>query len=310
MFRDPLRRDPLVVGWAVVMVVAVGVALSSNTEWSGDLEADRVVGFLKDLAEAFLWSFFVLLLLAWLRARGWRTAGPARRTGSMRKGSPEKVSDDSPDLPWTDRWLRDWREEDAQRHNTEAQPERSDEPMAVTCRHGVAMDADPSAIQAPVLRALSTSHTLVRPGSNVSVTWCFEDARQVEVDGRGDYPSCGEALVEVDRTRRIGVVGINRHGKTPVATASVVAMSVPQLDLPGVDSPPIVSLRADVAASVNTTGSVTHRLDDFWATQDSLRQELSAPTGLLGTAPRMAAVPTSLIEDIRRARPATGGTTP
>ncbi len=44
MFREPLRRDPLVVGWALVMLLAGFVALSNNTEWSGSLEADRVAG--------------------------------------------------------------------------------------------------------------------------------------------------------------------------------------------------------------------------------------------------------------------------
>src|SRR3954453_8466388 len=72
VFREPLRRDPLVVCWVLVMLVAAFVALSNNTTWTGHLEADRVAGFLKDLAEAFLWSFLLLLLLAWLRARGWR----------------------------------------------------------------------------------------------------------------------------------------------------------------------------------------------------------------------------------------------
>src|SRR3954447_22832809 len=102
MFREPLRRDPLVVGWALVMLLAGFVALSNNTEWSGHLEANRVAGFLKDLAEAFLWSFFLLLLLAWLRARGWRwldgDARPARGRPAHSAAPPE-----SP-LPWTDRW--------------------------------------------------------------------------------------------------------------------------------------------------------------------------------------------------------------
>src|SRR4051794_24152801 len=66
VFREPLRRDPLVVGWGVVMLVAAFVALSNNTTWSGHFEADRVAGFLKETAEAFLWSFLLLLLLAWL----------------------------------------------------------------------------------------------------------------------------------------------------------------------------------------------------------------------------------------------------
>src|SRR3712207_6293975 len=138
MFRHPLRRDPLVIGWAFVMLFAGTVALSNNTEWSGDLEADRVAGFIKDFAEAFLWSFLVLLLLAWLRDRGWRTS---RRSAMAPQSS--KPADTSPDLPWTDRWLRDWREEDARQRNQQQPPERPDQPLTVTCRHGVLIDVDP-----------------------------------------------------------------------------------------------------------------------------------------------------------------------
>ena len=108
VFREPLRRDPLVVGWALVMLVGAFVALSDNTTWSGHLEADRVAGFLKDLAEVFLWSFFVLLLLAWIRAKGWGGPAPAARRPKTPQREPFEP------YPWTDRWLRDSREAEAQ----------------------------------------------------------------------------------------------------------------------------------------------------------------------------------------------------
>ena len=308
MFRDPLRRDPLVQAWALVMLVAGFVALSNNTKWSGSLEADRVAGFLTDLADAFLWSFFLLLLLAWLRAKKWpRNGAPRRRTVQaprFRPGSGATVT--SPTLPWTDRWLRDWREEDAQRPSSERSPKPSDDPMSIRCRHGATLDAHQSAERAPILRALATSHTLVRPGSDVSVTWCFEDARDVEIDGRRGHPACGEALVRVEQTRRVPVTGINRHGTTPVATPSIVAMAIPQLDLPTVDSPPIVSLRADVTAALGATTSATRCLDDFWQTHDSLRAQLHAQPRFIGAPPRIAAMPASVIDGIRRARPTAG----
>lgn len=292
MFRDPLRRDPLVVGWALVMLVAAFVALSNNTTWEGDLEADRVAGFLKDLAEAFLWSFFVLLVLAWLRARGWRSNGavPGRRRVAAPSSAPFEP------YPWTDRWLRDWREDDAQRREGQPVSEPTDQTLPMTCRHGAPLDTPVSREQAPVLRALSVSHSIVRPGSSVSVTWCFESCDGVVVDGRSGYPSCGEALVQVDRTRRIAVVGRNRYGSTPVATASVVAMTVPQLHLPTVESPPPVSLQTNVAAAVGGATPITQRLDDFWATQESLRPRLDSSTR------RLVGVPTSVIDGLRRAR--------
>src|SRR4051794_26999549 len=138
MFREPLRRDPLVVAWALVMVIAAFVALSNNTTWTGHLEADRVAGFLKDLAEAFLWSFFVLLLLAWLRARAWRDFGDvrSRRPRGARRSSARPTDPFAP-FPWTDRWLRDWREADAQRRHGQAPVQSVESRPPLMCRHGV-----------------------------------------------------------------------------------------------------------------------------------------------------------------------------
>ena len=225
MFREPLRRDPLVVGWVIVMLIAGFVALSNNTTWTGHLEADRVAGFL-DLAEAFLWSFLLLLLLAWLRAGGWR--GGPHRPGPPHRANAEHLAP----YPWTDRWLRDWREADAQQRESQRQSPSPIEALPVSCRHGVPVDAPMRVEQAPVLRALSVSHSIVRPGSSVSVTWCFEDCYDVVVDGRPGYPACGEALVRVDqhppdRDRRAEPVRLDagrdgigrRHDRAPTGPA-------------------------------------------------------------------------------------------
>ncbi|MGY1771972.1 hypothetical protein [Blastococcus sp. SYSU D00813] len=272
MFREPLRRDPLVVGWALFMLTGAIAALAANTEWSGDLEGDRVVGFLKDVTEVFLWSFFVLLFLAWLRAKGWRDRGPryAKRTDD---GGREST------LPWTDRWISDTRQADAERRENVTEPA---EPPVVTCRHGVRAGEQPPVEQAPVLRALSVSHNIVRPGSSISVTWCFEHAADVVVDGRRGYPACGEALVRIDRSRAVEVIGRNRHVSTPVATSTVVATAVPQLDLPTVSAPPPVALHMDVAATVGAGAPIAARLDALWAAQDRLRPRTPAPAGLVG----------------------------
>jgi hypothetical protein len=281
-----------VVGWAIVMLLAGFVALSNNTTWSGNLEADRVAGFLADVAEAFLWSFFVLLLLAWIRARGWRERRPGSRANAPAGGAAREPFEP---FPWTDRWLRDWREDDAQRRTNQAAPAPTEDGVQLTCRHGAPLDAPASAEQAPMLRSLSVSHHIVRPGASVSVTWCFESGDSVVVDGQGGYPSCGEALVRIDRTRRIGVVGRNRHGSTAVSTAAVVAMTVPQLHLPTVESPPPVSLRTDVAATVGASTPITQRLDEFWATQEQLRPRIDSSKRLVG-------VPPAVIDGLRRPR--------
>ncbi|WP_138732015.1 hypothetical protein [Modestobacter excelsi] len=290
MFRHPLHRDPLVVIWALLMAVISFIALNDNTTWSGHLEADRVAGFLRDVSAALLWSFLMLLLAAWLRSR----AGLPMARRPRRSSSPLP-----PALPWTDRWIRDWREEDAQRQAGKPAEDGPASPTSATCRHGVTLDAEVPAEQTPVLRALSVSHTIVRPGSSVSVTWCFENALDVVVDGRAGQPPCGEALVTIDHSRRVEVVGRNRRATTPVATATVVAMAVPQVDLPTVSAPPPVSLRSDVAATVGTATPITQRLDDFWATQEGLRPQLHAPARLVG-------VPEPVITRLRRAHRTTG----
>jgi hypothetical protein len=283
LFRTPLRRDPLVVGWALVMLVAALVALNSNTTWSGHLEADRVGGFLKDLAEAFLWSFFVLLFLAWIRAKGWGDTNSA-----VRGPKPARRETFEP-YPWTDRWLRDSREAEAQgRASGTAEPST----LPVVCRHGVPVDTAPPG-QPPVLRALAAASPIVPPGAEVSVTWCFEHAHDVVVDGWPGYPSCGEARVRIDATRRIEVVGRNRYGVTPAATPAVVAMTMPKVSLPSVQPPPPVTLQVDVAAAVAAPSAITQQLDGFWATQDALRPRPAAPAGLVG-------VPSSLVDRLRR----------
>src|SRR4051794_4123082 len=198
MFRHPLRRDPLVVGWAIGLLILGLFALNSNTTWSGHLEADRVAGFLRDLATMTFLSLLVLWFLAWLRsllsddryaARSRPRRGPARETFSP--------------FPWTDRWLRDWRENAARQGPAPAQPEA---PRPVTCRHGRPVDVPIPAGQAPVPGARAVTPPVVRPGSSVSVTWCFEHATDVDVDGRPGYPACGEAFVRIDTSRRIEVI--------------------------------------------------------------------------------------------------------
>src|SRR4051794_10535339 len=110
------------------MLVAAFVALSNNTTWSGHFQAERVAGFLHDVVEAFLWSFLLLLFAASLRSRtrSW-TAGQGGRT------APSQPS--FAPLPWTDRWIRDWRHAESQLIGGAVEaPENG---LPVRCRHGV-----------------------------------------------------------------------------------------------------------------------------------------------------------------------------
>lgn len=290
MFRQPLYRDALVVGWVVVMLAAGFVALDNNTTWSGHLEADRVAGFLKDLAEAFLWSFLVLLLLAWLRSKRWQRRGfPVARGPKAGQSEPPFTA-----LPWTDRWIRDWRESGVR--SGELPQNGALGHLPSVCRHGAPVDGDIPPGQPPVLRALGVSHFVVAPGADVSVTWCFDGAREVVVDGQLGHPACGEARVRIDRTRRVDIVGSNQFGTSPAATASIVAVAPHEAVLPAVAAPPAISLRTDVATSVAGGPSATQLLDRFWANRDD------AHAGIPAT-PRLVGVPESVVHRLRRIRP-------
>ncbi len=272
------------------MVVAAFAAVNGNTTWSGHVEAYRVQAILSQVLQAFLWSYLLLLLAAWLRARfRWDDDRPvshtARRVRSRRAG-PAVDPHPFGALPWTDRWLRDWRETDA-RTPREATADQA------RCRHGAPLGEAEAHDQPPVLRALGVSHLIVAPGAEVAVTWCFQGGRQVLVDGSDGHPACGEALVRIDRSRRIELVASNPRGRLPVATARVVAMRAPQLDHPGATAPPPVALRTDISATMSTAPAVSSRLDDFWNTRDAGRPTTTAPRPVIG-------VPTSFARVFRR----------
>jgi hypothetical protein len=146
----------------------------------------------------------------------------------------------------------------------------------------VRQDVDLPVDQPPVLRALSVSHHIVRPGSPVSVTWCFEHAEDVVVDGERGYPACGEAQVRISGTRSVEVIGRNRYTETPAATPTVVATSASPLQPPAGTPAPSVALRIDVAATVGTGAPVTARLDALYAAAERRRSRAALlPDGLV-----------------------------
>jgi hypothetical protein len=277
MFKEPLRRDPLVVGWALCLLLGGTIALSSNTEWSGGLETDRVQAFLGETFLVLVWSVCVLFFLAWLRAH-WRELLPRR---------PKRKDDGRESgLPWTDHWISDVRRAEAERR--EFAPAETAEPPVVACRHGVRAGAATPVGQPPVLRALSVSHHIVQPGSPVSVTWCFEHADDVVVDGLRGYPACGEAPVRIRSSRAVEVIGRNRTVETPAATSTVVATGVPPLRPPAGSPAPSVALRIDVAATVGSGAPVAARLDAIYRAADRRRRTAAVlPGGLAGLPPTL-----------------------
>ena len=79
VFDRPLRRDPILIVWAVIVLVIGWVALSSHTTWSGSLQGYRVLGFLNDFCSGVMTSFLLLALLPALLRWVWRHGWPRRR---------------------------------------------------------------------------------------------------------------------------------------------------------------------------------------------------------------------------------------
>lgn len=70
VFDRPLRRDPILVVWALLNAVLGAFSLNSHTTWSGSLEWDRVVALLRDVTAVGTVSYLLLALLpAVLRRR-------------------------------------------------------------------------------------------------------------------------------------------------------------------------------------------------------------------------------------------------
>lgn len=251
-------------GWGFLVAVGAVLALDSNTTWSGHVEAERVGGFLVDVLLSVLVSGMVLWLLAWLRL--WlqhRVPGGKPRPRAAFTA-----------VPWTATWLGDRPRSSPAEHA----PSR----LALgRCRHGDDLD-EGSDQRPPVVRALSVSHTIVRPGSRVSVTWCFVGAGDVVVDGVPGHPACGETTVPIEATRRVDLIAFGRRGRTDVSTPAVVAVQVPELDLGSSAAPPPVALRADVGVSVGSARPITALLDEFWGAQHSIRGSSGRPAAVVG----------------------------
>ena len=162
MFYTPLRRDPLIIGWVVVMLIAACVALDTNTTWSGHLESRRVALFLADTLVAFLCSLAVVLFLAWLRSLGWDVpvTGLPRRVGA-RRATPARPGPSRPCRGPTGGCGTGVRPT----HDPRPAPRAAAAPAPpITCRHGAPLDEAGPAGFPPVLRSLAVSHAIVRPG--------------------------------------------------------------------------------------------------------------------------------------------------
>lgn len=150
----------------------------------------------------------------------------------------------------------------------------------------------------PRLARLEVGQTVVCAGTPVTLTWAFEGARTVSVDGVSGYPAQGQTTVLLDRTRHVEVVGSSELGSTTVRSRVVTVIPVPRMDALTVPDMPVVRLHADVRATVAAGESVRARLMEAMDAQDRFRpvlasrlQPIGVPTHFvrwLAAAPRVA----------------------
>lgn len=95
LFRRPLRRDPILVVWALVDLVIAAVTLNRHTEWRGTFKWELAYGFVREFTFWLLISFLVLAVLpAWFRRHQARVGVatthrlPARLFGRGRSPRP------------------------------------------------------------------------------------------------------------------------------------------------------------------------------------------------------------------------------
>jgi hypothetical protein len=85
VFDRPLRRDPILVVWALLNLVMGLVALNRHTTWSGSVEGWRVAAVLSDVATTGMTSYLLLALLPALLRWWWRRRRVSRAAGNRQR---------------------------------------------------------------------------------------------------------------------------------------------------------------------------------------------------------------------------------
>ena len=85
VFDRPLRRDPILVVWALLNLVMGLVALNRHTTWSGSVEGWRVAAVISDVATTGMTSYLLLALLPALLRWWWRRRRVSRAAGNRQR---------------------------------------------------------------------------------------------------------------------------------------------------------------------------------------------------------------------------------
>ncbi len=150
----------------------------------------------------------------------------------------------------------------------------------------------------PRLARLDVSDRVAAAGLPLTVSWAFDGAQTVTVDGVPDLPAEGRTTVTLDRTRHIEVVARNEIGTTTVRTPVVTVVPVPRLEALPALTGPTLRLHADVTATIAAGAGVRARLAQVMDAQDRFRpvlaqrlQPIGVPTHFvrwLASAPRVS----------------------
>lgn len=147
----------------------------------------------------------------------------------------------------------------------------------------------------PRLTQLEVGETVAGSGMPVTLTWAFDGARTVTVDGVTGYPSHGQTTITLERTRHVEVVGHNEIGSTTARSQVVTVIPVPRIDTLTLPQMPTVRLHADVRATVAAGETVRVRLNQAMDGQDRFRPVLAQKLQPIGVPTHfvrwLAAVP-------------------
>ncbi|WP_432514265.1 hypothetical protein [Kineococcus sp. SYSU DK001] len=144
----------------------------------------------------------------------------------------------------------------------------------------------------PRLALLHVDREVVGRGLPVEVTWAFENATSVSVDGVLEHPSRGSTTIVLPHSRAIEVVGHNAAGRTVARTRLVVVVPAPTIETVRLPAPPSIRLHVDVSSTIDAGRTASQHLDRLFAAQDSLRPVASDVVGPIG-------VPRALISWLR-----------
>ena len=177
-------------------------------------------------------------------------------------------------------------------------------------------------LERPRALRIEVNEVRIAQGSPVTVTWSFEGADTVVVDGRTGFPSHGQTTVALRHSRSVVLIGANAAGVAAVSTPEIEVVPEPEpTPEPGPRPMPAVQrLQLDLRGNAAGADSVLTRLDEVMRAQDRLRPYTSAPVRPLGVPssftrwlrshPKQRFISHESYLDALQRRPGTAGASP